>query len=504
MPKKKPPGASEPKVVLSPAEAAKVVGDWQQRIKRAQRDAEAKRQTLELLAKHFPECLSKFGGERLDRLFVEHLPNHKPGDLFGKTWPMVLIAVEELRKRTEMVIDQGPDVRFAAWVYGTLKTGKSDADGSSYGHGQMQQMMRFKGKIEDALLQVKSELHRLRIPPTTERTDDVFLNEELPEIIVKQAAATSRADEAPTMEAARSWPLVKVIELLKSVPTPRMRSNGNKREQEKRDSGSVNEDTAANSAGLFIRRLESLAATDDCPRAGMRDVALECERNPQPDKASEAYFAGWWDGDVRWILHSPQPGHQFLNRACDYAQILLARLPDDHEWRRLVDSVPLTNSGPAQWCYLLCRCRGRHEVDGNWQQWKVKDWLTESLNLLHLATAAGSGKRVAAGGTELSGSPATEVPDGPIPRGFRWQGEEAIGLGGIPWKLVNYLWSRRPDGCTYDDLAEHVWGDSQRDGDSVKQKFRSPQNTANRFFADAGLPWKVSAETKPHLRQQPE
>ena len=63
--------------------------------------------------------------------------------------------------------------------------------------------------------------------------------------------------------------------------------------------------------------------------------------------------------------------------------------------------------------------------------------------------------------------------EGPTPNGFQYRGTVSEGLSGKPWKLVDYLWKRGEDGASFDDLAEHIWGDSQRDGNEVKTKFRS-------------------------------
>ena len=92
-------------------------------------------------------------------------------------------------------------------------------------------------------------------------------------------------------------------------------------------------------------------------------------------------------------------------------------------------------------------------------------------------------------------------PDGPIPNGFRYRGGTKSGLTSLAWKLVNYLWRVGEDGASFDDVAQHVWGDSQRDGNEAKDKFRSPQTRANEFFKDNALPFKVSSDPKPHLKR---
>jgi len=94
--------------------------------------------------------------------------------------------------------------------------------------------------------------------------------------------------------------------------------------------------------------------------------------------------------------------------------------------------------------------------------------------------------------------------DGPIANGLRYGGKEFVGLNGQAWKLLNYLWAKGSNGASFDDVAEHVWGDSQRDGNEVKSKFRSPQSTANKFFRDNALPFEISASSNPHLKKLPE
>lgn len=147
----------------------------------------------------------------------------------------------------------------------------------------------------------------------------------------------------------------------------------------------------ASSHECFIDRLNALADAEPWPGDGMRDVRLECERNPPPSKAPEEFFAGWWDGDNRWILLSPQPWHQFLSQCLECSHRFLDSLPADHEWRKIVADVPLPEQGPGRWCYLLCRLRGRHDVEDNWQQWKVSDWLLESIRLLRTTAAPTAG-----------------------------------------------------------------------------------------------------------------
>jgi hypothetical protein len=99
----------------------------------------------------------------------------------------------------------------------------------------------------------------------------------------------------------------------------------------------------------------------------------------------------------------------------------------------------------------------------------------------------------------------TSQKDGPIAGGFRFEGRPIQGkLSGMAWKLVNYLWQCPNREATFDDLAEKVWDDSQRDGEEAKGKFRSPQSTANKFFKANGIPFKVIGDPKPHLKRLPD
>ncbi len=92
-------------------------------------------------------------------------------------------------------------------------------------------------------------------------------------------------------------------------------------------------------------------------------------------------------------------------------------------------------------------------------------------------------------------------PDGPVDNGFRWCGKQYLGLSGIPWKLLNYLWQNRGSRLSFEDLAAPVWGDSALGSADIKERFRSPQSQVNAFFRDHALPFKVSSRDSPHLKQ---
>ena len=106
-----------PEITHTPDEAVKQLGEWQKQLRRVQRDGKAKAVALELLQKHFPGCLGELGGERLDRLFLDWLPNYNAGDAWNKsrgyTWPQVLVAIEAVISRKE-AINNEPDGKSAS------------------------------------------------------------------------------------------------------------------------------------------------------------------------------------------------------------------------------------------------------------------------------------------------------------------------------------------------------------------------------------------------------
>lgn len=83
--------------------------------------------------------------------------------------------------------------------------------------------------------------------------------------------------------------------------------------------------------------------------------------------------------------------------------------------------------------------------------------------------------------------------DGPFaPNGFRWEGKEFQGLQPLPWRVVNYLWSKKPDhSAPFHQLAEPVWNDRNVIVDSGT--FRSARK-GNSWLKRNGIPFEIASE----------
>jgi len=132
----------------------------------------------------------------------------------------------------------------------------------------------------------------------------------------------------------------------------------------------------------------------------------------------------------------------------------------------------------------------------------------EELNRLHsrldqeLVRAANLPVVAAIPSSDSSGPSATpegqEVPEprrGPVPPdGFEWDGVKRRGLTGVPWRLVDFLWSKRGHVAAFDDLAGPVWQDAE--GFVTSDMAGSARSDANRFFTKNALPIKLTIKNK--------
>ena len=92
-------------------------------------------------------------------------------------------------------------------------------------------------------------------------------------------------------------------------------------------------------------------------------------------------------------------------------------------------------------------------------------------------------------GTEKS----EQKKDGPFPPdGFRWKGQEYLGLTPLPSRLLGFLWQQPNLSARFEDLAEPVWRDRNRGINS--NMVGSCRRDANKFLESNDIPFLVGTE----------
>jgi hypothetical protein len=102
--------------------------------------------------------------------------------------------------------------------------------------------------------------------------------------------------------------------------------------------------------------------------------------------------------------------------------------------------------------------------------------------------------KAAVSSPEIDGIPDPQppAPDGPaLPDGFSWKGKTYHGLTDKPFRVVKYLWSCPNRAATYQDFAEPVYDDHEKDliPDTAIGGFRREINT---FFRDNEIPFHAA------------